>query len=182
MSLCCEAVNLGSFITELRSKHPLHADSSCGPVTLSWRQAETLVLSDHMVSNLLPGKTIINDWEPLKPVEANLEVLQRRGLTWIVDREFEPAALSLGTPPYAVPYRHNVMRLNINIFGRCLTSVCAVFLAQLEAFLPSLKGYLVCNTYLDPGLWAGLRQFCQNDANVSFFKDYWEEVILETDL
>ncbi|CAI5661469.1 unnamed protein product [Oreochromis niloticus] len=182
LSLCCEVVDLGSFITELQSKLLLRADSSCGPVMLSWRQAETLVLSEHVVSNLLPGKTVINDWEPLKPVEANLEVLQRRGLTWIVDREFKPAALSLGTPPYAVPYRHNAMRLNINIFGRSLASVCAVFLAQLEAFLPSLKGYLVCHTYVDPGLWAGLRQFCQNDANVSFFKDYWEEVILETDL
>ncbi|XP_041843697.1 histidine N-acetyltransferase-like [Melanotaenia boesemani] len=180
LSLCCEAANLGPFIAELQSR--LHQTSSQGPVTLSQQQAETLILSDHVVSNLLPGKTIINDWEPLKPVEANLEVLRRRGLTYITDQESEPSALSLCTPPYAVPYRHDALRININIFGRRLAPVCAVFLAQLRALLPSVRGYLVCHSYLDPAVWSGLQQFCQNKSNVSLFKDYWEEVILETDL
>ncbi|XP_072249556.1 histidine N-acetyltransferase-like [Leuresthes tenuis] len=180
LSLCCEAADLSSFIAELQSRLPHQTNSS--PVTLSQQQAETLILSDHVVSNLLPGKTIINDWEPLKPVEANLQVLRRRGLTYIADRESEPSALSLCTPPYAVPYRHGALRININIFGCTLASVCAVFLAQLEALLPSVRGYLVLHNYVDPAVWAGLRQFCQNQSNVSFFKDYWEEVILETDL
>ncbi|XP_056235633.1 histidine N-acetyltransferase-like [Seriola aureovittata] len=183
LSLCCEATDLGRFVAELQSRLSCQADSSPGgPVTLNQQQAETLVLTDHVVSNLLPGKTIVNDWEPLKPVEANLEVLRRRSLTWIADREFEPSAISLCTAPYAVPYRHDALRININIFGRSLSSVCAVFLAQLEALLPSLQGYLIFHTYVDPAVWSGLRQFCQNNANVSFFKDYWEDVILEKDL
>ncbi|XP_018534244.1 N-acetyltransferase 16, like isoform X2 [Lates calcarifer] len=182
LSLCCEATDLGSFINEMKSKLSSQADSSQAPVILNQQQAETLVLSNHVVSNLLPGKTIINDWEPLKPMEANLEVLRRRGLTWIVDNEFEPSAISPCTPPYPVPYRHDALRININIFGRSLASVCAVFLAQLEALLPSLQGYLIFHTYVDPGVWPGFRQFCHNNAKVSFFKDYWEELILETDL
>ncbi|GAA6234689.1 histidine N-acetyltransferase-like isoform X2 [Lates japonicus] len=197
LSLCCEATDLGPFINEMKSKlssdlGPFinemksklssQADSSQAPVILNQQQAETLVLSNHVVSNLLPGKTIINDWEPLKPVEANLEVLRRRGLTWIVDHEFEPSAISLCTPPYPVPYRHDALRININIFGCSLASICAVFLAQLEALLPKLHGYLIFYTYVDPGVWPGLRQFCQNNAKVSFFKDYWEELVLETDL
>ncbi|XP_044063925.1 histidine N-acetyltransferase-like [Siniperca chuatsi] len=183
LSLCCEAADLGLFVAELRSRLACLADSSPrGPVTLSQQQVETLILTDHVVSNLLPGKTIINDWEPLKPMEANLEVLRRRGLTWIVDREFEPTAMSLCTTPYAVPYRHDALHFNINIFGRSLASVCAVFLAQLEALLPSLRGYLIFYTYVDPAVWPGLRQICQNSSNVSFYLDYSEEHVLETDL
>lgn len=174
---------MGAFIAELRSKIPVRPDTpSPGPVALSQSHGETLLLSDHVVSHLLPGRTIINDWEPLKPLEANLEVLRRRGLTYIVDHPSEPSALSLLTPPYAVPYRHDALRININVFGGCLASVCAVLVAQLEALLPRLQGYLILHNYVDPAVWPGLRQFCQNNSNVSFFKDYWEEVILETDI
>lgn len=115
-------------------------------------------------------------------MEANLEVLRRRGLKWIADREVEPAAVSLCTPPYAVPYRHDALRININIFGQSLPSVCAVLLAQLEALLPSVKGYLVFLIFVDPSVWPGLNQFCQNNASVSFFKDYWEAIYLEADV
>ncbi|XP_026173146.1 histidine N-acetyltransferase-like [Mastacembelus armatus] len=182
LSLCCEAADLGPFIAELRSRLPRQTQSSPhGPVILTQPQAETLILSNHVVYNLLPGKTIINDWEPLKPMEANLEVLRRRGLTWIVDHEVDPSVVSLSTPPYAVPYRHDALRININIFGHSLISVCTVFLAQLEALLPSLRGYLIFLTFVDPQVWPGLRQFCQNKANMSFFKDYWEDVVLESD-
>uniref|UniRef100_A0A7N9ANW9 Histidine N-acetyltransferase-like n=1 Tax=Mastacembelus armatus TaxID=205130 RepID=A0A7N9ANW9_9TELE len=170
---------LGSTFT-LQHKD-LTQSSPHGPVILTQPQAETLILSNHVVYNLLPGKTIINDWEPLKPMEANLEVLRRRGLTWIVDHEVDPSVVSLSTPPYAVPYRHDALRININIFGHSLISVCTVFLAQLEALLPSLRGYLIFLTFVDPQVWPGLRQFCQNKANMSFFKDYWEDVVLESD-
>ncbi|KAF1388504.1 hypothetical protein PFLUV_G00090950 [Perca fluviatilis] len=180
LSLCCEAADLSLFVAELRSRiSPSQHDPA---VTLTQQQAETLILTDYVVSNLLPGKTIINDWEPLKPLEANLEVLRRRGLMWIADRAFEPTVVSLCTPPYAVPYRHDALHFNINIFGRSLASVCAVFLAQLEALLPSLHGYLIFYTYVDPVVWPGLRQICQNNSNVLFFKDYWEELVLEKDL
>ncbi|XP_028280893.1 probable N-acetyltransferase 16 isoform X2 [Parambassis ranga] len=183
-SLCCEAADLGLFVAELQSRLPCQADSSSssGPVRLNQQQAASLILSPHVVSNLLPGKTIICDWEPLRPVEANLEVLWRRGLTWIADREYDPAAISLLTPPYSVPLRHDALRININIFGHSLPSVCSVLLAQLEALLPSVHGYLVIYAYVDPAVWPGLRQFCQTEANVTPFKDYWENFILEADL
>uniref|UniRef100_A0A7N8XEP1 Histidine N-acetyltransferase-like n=1 Tax=Mastacembelus armatus TaxID=205130 RepID=A0A7N8XEP1_9TELE len=171
---------LGSTFT-LQHKD-LTQSSPHGPVILTQPQAETLILSNHVVYDLLPGKTIINNWEPLKPMEANLEVLRRRGLTWIVDHEVDPSVVSLSTPPYAVPYRHDALHFNINIFGHSLISVCTVFLAQLEALLPSLRGYLIVYTHVDPQIWPGLRQFCQNKANVSFFKAYCEDVVLESDL
>uniref|UniRef100_A0A7N9AUM9 Histidine N-acetyltransferase-like n=1 Tax=Mastacembelus armatus TaxID=205130 RepID=A0A7N9AUM9_9TELE len=159
-----------------------HKDLAFRCLILTQPQAETLILSNHVVYDLLPGKTIINNWEPLKPMEANLEVLRRRGLTWIVDHEVDPSVVSLSTPPYAVPYRHDALHFNINIFGHSLISVCTVFLAQLEALLPSLRGYLIVYTHVDPQIWPGLRQFCQNKANVSFFKAYCEDVVLESDL
>ncbi|XP_070823243.1 histidine N-acetyltransferase-like [Chaetodon trifascialis] len=183
VSLCCETADLGPFVAELRSRLPcLAGRPPPSPVILSQQQAEALILSDHVITNLLPNKTIINDWEPLKPVEANLEVLRRRGLTWIVDREFEPTAISLCTTPYAVPYRHDAQHFNINIFGHSLASVRAVFLAQLEVLLPSLQGYQIFYTYVDPAVWPGLHQVCQNNSNVSFFQGYSEELILERDL
>ncbi|KAG7232985.1 hypothetical protein INR49_007882 [Caranx melampygus] len=171
LSLCCEASDLGPFVSELRSRLPSQTGpSSHGPVSLTQQQAETLILTDHVISNLLPGKTIINDWEPLKPMKANMEVLRRRRLIWMADRESEPSVVSVCTAPYSVPYRHDALRININI------------LVVLEALLPSVQGYLVCHTYVDPAVWSGLREFCQNKANVSFYKDYWEEVLLEKDL
>ncbi|XP_028985261.1 histidine N-acetyltransferase-like isoform X2 [Betta splendens] len=177
VSLRCEAVHLQAFVAELGSR--LHGHDT---VTLSQQQAETLILSDHVVFSLLPSKTIINDWEPLKPMEANMEVLRRRRLTWIVDRELEPSAISLCTTPYPVPYRHDALHFNINIFSHSVSSACAVFVAQLESLLPRLQGLLIFHTFVHPEVWSGLRQFCQNNAGVSFFKDYWEEVILERDL
>ncbi|XP_028325915.1 histidine N-acetyltransferase-like isoform X2 [Gouania willdenowi] len=180
-SLCCEASDLRSFVAELRSKFPASL-SSHDPLTLTEAQAETLVLSHQVVSNLLPAGTIINDWEPLKPLESNLELLRRRRLTWIVDRQHEPSALSLGTPPYAVPYRHDALRININTFGRCLDSVFSVLVAQLEALLPTLQGFVIVYNYVDPSVWSGLRQLCENKSNVGFFKNYWEVVVLEEDL
>lgn len=183
MSLCCEAVDLGTFVAELRARlHNQAQPDSHDTVTLKQQQAETLILTDHVVSNLLPEKTIISDWEPLRPMEANMEVLRRRGLTWIVDHELEPSAVSLCTKPIPVPYRHDALHFTINIFGRSVASVCAVFLAQLETLLPRLQGYLIFHTFVHPEVWPGLHQFCQNNASVSFFKDYWEEVILEMDI
>lgn len=177
VSLRCEAVDLPAFVARLGSR----LDSQ-DAVTLSQQQAETLILSDHVVSSLLPSGTIINDWEPLKPVEANVEVLRRRRLTWVADREAEPSALGLCSAPYPVPYRHDALHFNINIFGRGAASVCAVFVAQLRALLPSLRGLLIFHTFVHPEVWPGLRRFCQNDGSVCLFKDYWEMVVLERDL
>uniref|UniRef100_A0A3B4WHB4 N-acetyltransferase domain-containing protein n=1 Tax=Seriola lalandi dorsalis TaxID=1841481 RepID=A0A3B4WHB4_SERLL len=84
--------------------------------------------------------------------------------------------------PRTIPLRYDVKTWFFDKGMVSLSSVCAVFLAQLEALLPSLQGYLIFHTYVDPAVWSGLRQFCQNNANVSFFKDYWEDVILEKDL
>ncbi|KAF3692440.1 Histidine N-acetyltransferase [Channa argus] len=183
LSLGCEVIDLGPFIAELQSRLPLQTPSSpCCPVTLNQQQVETLILTNHVVSNLLPGKTIISNWEPLKPMKANMEVLSRRRLTWIADNESEPNALSLCTPSYSVPYRQDAIRITINIFGRSLASVCAVFVAQLKAMLPSLRGYLIIGVFVDPMVWPGLQQFCHNNANVCFFRDYYQSTMLETDL
>lgn len=173
--LCCEVVDLHLFVAEVRSRLPCQSDSSPhGPVILSQQQAENLILTDHVVSNLLPSKTIINCFEPLKSMEANLEVLHHRGLTWIVDRKIEPPTISLCTTPYAVPYCHDALHFHSNIFGHSLASVCTVFLV--------FQGYLIFYTYVDPVVWPGLRQICQNNSKVSFYQDYCEELVLETDL
>lgn len=60
------------------------------------------MLSIHVVENLLLCGTIINDWEPLMLMEANLEVLHRRGLNWVADCPLKPNALSLCTIPSAL--------------------------------------------------------------------------------
>ncbi|XP_056142921.1 histidine N-acetyltransferase-like [Lampris incognitus] len=181
LSLCCDVADLGPFLLELQSKLSREAELVT-PVTLNQLQAETLVLSNHVVSTLLPGHFIISDWESLKPVLANLEVLRRRGHTWIADHEFKPAALSLCSKPFKVPYRQDALQFSINIFSRSLGPVCAMFLAQLAQLQPHLHGYLVFHTFVEPQLWQGLSDFCQNSGKVSFFKDYWEEFILEGDL
>ncbi|MBN3299993.1 HISAT acetyltransferase, partial [Amia calva] len=184
LTLCGEVSELGPFLVDLERKLGQEAgrEGVPQPVLLSQEAAETLVLSEHVVRNLLPAGNIINDWEPLKPIESNLEILRRRGLTWVADRAELPAALSLCTTPYRVPYRPDAYHFNINIFGSDQTRARLVFLAQLRQLLPSLCGYVIFHNYVHPSLWPGMREFCRSSAGVSLFRDYWEELMLETDI
>nr|XP_015192089.1 PREDICTED: histidine N-acetyltransferase-like [Lepisosteus oculatus] len=183
LTLCCEVADLGPFLQELGTK--LGQQTGGGgpqPVTLSQVEAERLVLSHHVVQNLLPAGTIMNDWEPFQPLESNLEILRRRGLTWVADRAELPSALSLCTTPHRVPYRADALHFNINIFSGEQTPARAVLLAQLQGLLPSLRGYVIFGICLRPCLWAGMRDFCRSSSGVSFFQEHWEQLLLERDL
>ncbi|MBN3324279.1 HISAT acetyltransferase, partial [Atractosteus spatula] len=183
LTLCCEVADLGPFLQELGTKLGQQAGGGGPqPMTLSREEAERLVLSRHVVQNLLPAGTIINDWEPLRPLESNLEILRRRGLTWVADRAELPSALSLCTTPYRVPYRADALHFSINIFSGKQTPARAVLLAQLQGLLPSLRGYVIFHVCLRPCLWAGMRDFCRSSSGVSFFREHWEQLLLERDI
>ncbi|XP_069041031.1 histidine N-acetyltransferase-like isoform X2 [Lepisosteus oculatus] len=183
LTLCCEVADLGPFLQELGTKLGQQAGGGGPqPVTLSQEEAERLVLSHHVVQNLLPAGTIINDWEPLRPLESNLEILRRRGLTWVADRAELPSALSLCTTPHRVPYRADALHFSINIFSGEQTPARAVLLAQLQGLLPSLRGYVIFHVCLRPCLWAGMRDFCRSSSGVSFFREHWEQLLLERDV
>ncbi|MBN3324286.1 HISAT acetyltransferase, partial [Atractosteus spatula] len=183
LTLCCEVADLGPFLQELGTKLGQQAGGGGPqPVTLSQEEAERLVLSRHVVQNLLPAGTIMNDWEPLRPLESNLEILRRRGLTWVADRAELPSALSLCTTPYRVPYRADALHFNINIFSGEQRPARAVLLAQLQGLLPSLRGYIIFGICLRPCLWAGMRDFCRSSSGVSFFQEHWEQLLLERDI
>uniref|UniRef100_A0A4W5MD71 Histidine N-acetyltransferase C-terminal domain-containing protein n=1 Tax=Hucho hucho TaxID=62062 RepID=A0A4W5MD71_9TELE len=125
LSLCCEVGDIGPFLEELQQRlDQEYKAEAFNPVTLSQAEAEKAVLSTYVVANLLPGGTIINNWEPLNLMEDNLEVLRRRGLTWVADCPLRPNALSLCTRPHPVPYCHVALHLNINVFWSHL-EICA---------------------------------------------------------
>ncbi|KAK6326395.1 hypothetical protein J4Q44_G00020400 [Coregonus suidteri] len=169
LCLFCEVGEIGPFLEELQQRlEQEYKAEAFNPVTLSQAEEEKAVLSTNVVANLLPGGG--------QPGSASQE-----GADLGRDCPLRPNALSLCTIPYPVPYHHVALHFN-NIFGHSLYSVCAVFLAQLRNLLSCLSGYLIFYTYVHPSIWPGLKQFCQNSSNVMFFKDYWEELLVETDL
>ncbi|XP_060710730.1 probable N-acetyltransferase 16 [Hemiscyllium ocellatum] len=86
---------LGAAINQLKESVAEWED----PILLGATYVKRVFLSPEVVDEVLPGKTIIQDWAPYKPLESNLEKLVRQDLIWIVDDKEEPRVISLGTAP-----------------------------------------------------------------------------------
>ncbi|XP_030635070.1 histidine N-acetyltransferase-like [Chanos chanos] len=144
-------------------------------------QLKALLLDPDLPSRLqLPGGAIIQDWQPLQPVESNLEVLNRRNLTWLVDGSNEkPMFMSFHTPPYPIPLDGGAFRLNIDLFGTIPFLAKAALTAHLEKVRGELQGTVIFHVYMHPSLWKGMKQFCEGDEGVKQCKEYWEQFLLE---
>ncbi|XP_066538124.1 N-acetyltransferase 16, like isoform X2 [Hoplias malabaricus] len=87
LSLCGEAESFKNFVLALKAKFGSleKSDGSAKPqltVLKDKHHLKAVLLDPGLSSRLqLPAGSIIQDWQPLKPVESNLEVLNRRNLT-----------------------------------------------------------------------------------------------------
>ncbi|KAK6466451.1 putative N-acetyltransferase 16 [Huso huso] len=188
----CEADSVGRFIDELGVRVRLEGAGqhppAPPPVTLQREELRSLLLSNPgAVDKLLPAGTIIQDWQPLRPTPANLDTLETRPLSWAADRRDGPAALVLCTAPYPIPQGGGSLRLNLDVFGRDLPAARRVLVFQMERVRGALRGgaAMILNVYSDPALWEGLRELCEGAGGVAGgvrrYREYWEQLLLETD-
>uniref|UniRef100_A0A3B3QXM9 N-acetyltransferase domain-containing protein n=1 Tax=Paramormyrops kingsleyae TaxID=1676925 RepID=A0A3B3QXM9_9TELE len=138
LSLQIEAKAFHAFLSTLRAK--LEHETGTGSleqesrlVVLEEEQLRHILLDPGVSSQIeLPGHMIIQDWQPLKLVESNFEVLRRRNLTWLADSLEQPTFLSLHTPPYPIPYKGGSFRFSIDLFGTKADLACRALLAHME--------------------------------------------------
>lgn len=189
LSLVGEAVSFHTFISDLKNK--LHSSTGSDPVVsvpnlvpLDSQQLRKVLLDPDLSKRVtLPGGAIIQDWQPLQPIEANLEILGRRDLTWLVDNQEKPTFLSFYTPPYPIPFEGGSLRLNIDMFGTDPIFARSALVGHLEKVLASgafdKSGKVMARVYFDCSLWEELEGFCMGDAGVKKFRGYWEQLFLE---
>ncbi|KAI4886533.1 hypothetical protein NFI96_026385 [Prochilodus magdalenae] len=191
LSLQGDAKDFNSFILGLKAK----LASTEKPEGLTTIPQDLLVLKDgdHLKAILLdpdlssrltlPGGAIIQDWQPLKPIESNLEILQRRNLTWVVDSSSDkPMFMSFHTPPYPVPLNGGSLRLNIDMFGEVLVLAKKALVSHLEQVREEIHGSVVVHVYMPPALWEGMRKFCEGNERVKQNRHFWEQMFLEREI
>lgn len=130
-----------------------------------WRRRGTpLLLSPSVQHDVLPGGTIIQDWQPYRPSDSNLSLLAAKGLEWRVDSRARPRVLTLCTRPFPIPSGGNGTwrYLNIYTFGSDGAQVQSQLLWHLQRQAPRLVDLnVMCQLFLAPQLWLQLADFCQ---------------------
>ncbi|ELW56464.1 hypothetical protein TREES_T100020803 [Tupaia chinensis] len=146
---------------------------------------ERLLLSPSVQRDVLPGGTIIQDWQPYRPSESNLRLLAAKGLEWRVDSRTHPRVLTLCTRPFPIPHGGDGTwrYLNIDAFGSDGAQVQSQLLWHLQRQAPRLAGLnVMCQLFLAPQLWSQLADFCQAGLGLELVKGYTEQYLLEVDI
>ncbi|KAM4603788.1 N-acetyltransferase 16, like [Polymixia lowei] len=189
LSLFGKAESFDSFISHLKNK--LHSTgrttgvSAIEMVPLEKKQLRSVLLDPNLPARIqLPGGAIIQDWQPLRPMEGNLEILGRRDLAWLADSQEAPVFLSFYTPPYPVPYNGGSVRMNIDMFGTDQDLVQCALVGHLERARAKgeLKGTVIVHVYMVQSLWETLHTFCEGHTGVVRYRDYWEQLFLEREM
>lgn len=190
LSLCGEAESFKVFVSGLKAKlegtdkSDGHSNSLKLFGVQDSHQLEALLLDPDLPLRLqLPGGAIIQDWQPLKPMKSNLEILERRNLTWMVDSiNDKPMFMSFHTPPYSVPFNGGSLRFNIDMFGTDVSIAKKALIAHLEQVNEEISGTVVVHIYMPQTFWEAMRQFCEGDEEVKKYMDYREQLFLERDM
>ncbi|XP_046707884.1 histidine N-acetyltransferase-like [Silurus meridionalis] len=131
----------------------------------------------------LPGGAIIQNWQPLKLMESNLEIMKKQNLTWMFDWfEDKPMFMSFHTPPYPVPLQGGSLILNIDMFGTDVSIARNALIAHLEQVLEEIHGNVVIHIYMPQTFWESMRQFCDGHEGVKQYMYYGEQWLLEKDM
>ncbi|XP_078056977.1 histidine N-acetyltransferase-like [Mustelus asterias] len=152
------------------------------PILLAASDVRRVFLSPAVVDGVLPGKTIIWDWVPYKPLASNLETLLKQDIVWMADNKGEPRVLSLGTAPYGIPIEADAHRLNIDVLGKHFACARNQFLAQLRQGIGTMQGPLYCLLFLEPCLRQEMLSFCQNSMGLHQDRVIEGQNVLEADM
>ncbi|TRY58268.1 hypothetical protein DNTS_031037 [Danionella cerebrum] len=185
LSLWGNSAGFESFVSGLKKTlYESSSISSCPVVSKLNSEAMKAVLLDPDVCSrlLLPGNLLIQDWQPLKLMESNLQVLERRDLSWFIDGSGEkPWFVSFHTPLYPIPFHGGSLRFNIDLYGTDFTLAKMALTAHLDGVRSEMQGMVVVQIYMHPSIWGELKQFCEGYEVVKQLRDYWEQLLLEQD-
>ncbi|XP_072542935.1 N-acetyltransferase 16, like [Salminus brasiliensis] len=191
LTLTGEAERFKSFVLGLKTKLD-SIEKTEGSTTINHQlvvlkddqKLEALLLNPDLSTRLqLPGGAIIQDWQPLKPMESNLEILRRRKLTWLANiSNDKPTFMSFYTHPYPIPFNGGSLRLNIDLYGEDLCLARQALITHLEQVMGEIHGTVLVHIYMPQALWAGMRKFCEGDEGVKQLGDYWEQMFLEREM
>nr|XP_057924039.1 histidine N-acetyltransferase isoform X2 [Doryrhamphus excisus] len=152
------------------------------PVRLDNSTINRLYLTTDLMQGVLPNATIIQDWQPFKPLPSNMAILMKKDIDWMVDDASKPTVGSLCTFPFKVPIGDDWYYLNIDMFGKDLDLVRQQFLCHLQRHTATLKGHVMCQMFLDPPLWKPMVDFCRDILKVELVKEYTEQCVVESDV
>ncbi|KAM9314908.1 histidine N-acetyltransferase [Pholidichthys leucotaenia] len=152
------------------------------PIRLDHTTINRLYLTTDLMQGVLPNATIIQDWQPFKPLPTNMAILLKKEIDWMVDNVSSPNVASLCTFPFRVPIGDDWYYLNIDMFGKDLDLAQQQFLCHLQQHTATLKGHVMCQLFLDPPLWKPMMEFCRNTLRVELVKEYTEQCVVEADV
>ncbi|XP_073417769.1 probable N-acetyltransferase 16 isoform X2 [Dendrobates tinctorius] len=151
---------------------------------------------------LLPGGFLVQGWLPLTTQKSNLHLLLNKKVVWMYSHPVESSDsestseisisfsgtqsymerfLSLGTPPYPVPFAKGIYRLDIDMFGNDPSCAKVHILQQMKVAvqaLPAGSG-VICVLYADESLRAEIEQLCEGLTPFHIVK---EQMILEMEI
>ncbi|KAL6490622.1 hypothetical protein MHYP_G00009670 [Metynnis hypsauchen] len=152
------------------------------PVRLEPSEVRQLFLSSDLMKDVLPNATIVQDWQPFKPLPSNMAILLKKDIDWMVDNISGPSMASLCTFPIRVPIGDDWYYLNIDMFGKDLALAVQQLLCHLRCHTNTLKGHVMCQVFLDPPLWKPMAEFFKETLKVELVKQYTEQCVVESDV
>ncbi|XP_028818765.1 N-acetyltransferase 16, like [Denticeps clupeoides] len=185
LSFCGEAAIFGTFVSALKTKLAAEGDTGNKMFTFETEDhLKAVILDPDLTCRLqLPGGAIIQDWQPLQPMESNLEVLRRRNLKWFLAGPSKtPTFLSFHTPPYPVPFNGGALRLNVDLYGTDPALARPALVAHLENVAGKIDRMVLVHVYMHPSVWEELWRLCQVESGLTQYRDYWEQVFLEKEM
>ncbi|KAM3849909.1 histidine N-acetyltransferase [Diretmus argenteus] len=170
-------------LSELGADGDLHSSSSTPPpVRLDPAAIQRLYVTTDLLQGVLPNATIVQDWQPFKPLPSNMAILLKKEIDWMVDDASSPTVASLCTFPFRVPIGEDWYYLNIDMFGTDLALARQQYLCHLRRHTATLKGHVMCQMFLDPPLWKPMAEFCRQTLGVELVKEYTEQCVVESDV
>ncbi|XP_044139205.1 histidine N-acetyltransferase-like [Bufo gargarizans] len=151
---------------------------------------------------LLPGGFLIQDCLPLTTAKSNLNLLLKRQIVWIYSHPGDSSDsacsskdttscdgphsnlegfLSLGSPPYPVPFAEGAHCLDIDMFGNDPYCAKVHVLEQLKIGVQALPAgsSIICIIYADESLRSELTQLCEG---LTPFDNSREQMIMEMEI
>ncbi|XP_069623447.1 histidine N-acetyltransferase-like isoform X2 [Ranitomeya imitator] len=148
---------------------------------------------------LLPGGLLVQGWLPLTTHKSNLHLLLNRKIVWMYSHPVESSDsessseistscsgtqaylerfLSLGTPPFPVPFAEGIHRLDIDMFGNDPSCAKVHILQQMKVAVQALPpgSGMICVLYVEESLRAEIEQLCEG---LTPFHIAREQMILE---
>ncbi|XP_066537577.1 histidine N-acetyltransferase [Hoplias malabaricus] len=152
------------------------------PMHLEPSEVHQLFLNRGLMQDVLPNATIVQDWQPFKPLASNMAILLKKDIDWMVDDITCPSMVSLCTFPFRVPIGDDWYYLNIDMFGKDLNLAVQQLLKHLRRHTNILNGHVMCQVFLDPPLWKPMAEFFKDTLKVELVKEYTEQCVVESDV